>query len=170
MFSMKSGYEVRARIFAQALYPFVCDCKTVNDFEDAVCEFNARFHRHVRISSGQTRVVFITSDYVLKLDYGKRGTLWGTCADERKAYCKAFHDGFAHLFAKTTPIMVNEMVFYAMPRIDHIGSEYNGWDDAFDQVSGKEYDYLWENFRDLHCENYGWKRGKIVIVDYACLE
>ena len=167
---MKSGYEVRARLFANALYPFVCDCKTVEDFENAALEFNETFHRHVRVCAGQTRVVFITSDYVVKLDYGNRGRIWGDCATERKAYLRACKDGFGYLFAKTTPIMVNEMVFYAMPRIDRIGTEYNGWDDAFDRVNGKEYDYLMKYFRDLHCENYGWKRGKIVIVDYACLE
>lgn len=167
---MKSTYEVRARAFAHAIYPFVCDCKTVEQFQTAVENFNALFNRHVRMSHGQTRVVFITSDYVLKLDYGNRGNRWGTCADERKAYCKVFRDGFAYLFAKTTPIMVNEKVFYAMPRINRIGTEYNGYDEAWDVVGDKERDYLWDNFRDLHAENFGWKNHNPIIVDYACVE
>ena len=170
MFRMRSGYEVRARVFAQAIYPFVCDCKTVEDYEDAISNFNVMFHRHVRVNCGQTRVVFITSDYVLKLDYGNRGRMWGTCADERKAYCKVFRDGYAYLFAKTTPIMVNEKVFYVMPRINRVGTEYNGWDEAWDVVDDEERDYLFENFRDLHSENFGWKNRKPVIIDYACVE
>lgn len=170
MLRMKSNYEVRARVFAQAIYPFVCDCKSIADFENAIEEFNILFHRHVRVDCGQTRVVFITSDYVLKLDYGNRGKRWGTCADERKAYCKVVRDGYAYLFAKTTPIMVNEKVFYVMPRINRIGVQYNGWDEAYDVVNDKERDYLYDNFRDLHSENYGWKNRKPVIVDYACME
>jgi hypothetical protein len=167
---MKSSYEIRARKFAQMIYPFITGCVTVDDYENAVENFNVMFHRNVRMAHGQTRIVLITSDYVLKIDYGKYGKRWGTCEDERKAYCKAVRDGYAHLFAKTVPYMVNERVFYIMPRINRIGAEYNGWDDAYDYVNGADYDYLYDNFRDLHYENFGWKNRRPVIVDYACLE
>ena len=167
---MKSSYEVRARKFAQMIYPFITGCTTVSDYRNAVDNFNVVFHRKVRVAWGQTRVVLITSDYVLKIDYGKKGNRWGTCEDERKAYCKAVHDGFAHLFAKTTPYMVNELVFYIMPRIDRIGAEYNGWDDVYEYVDGDDCEYLFDNFRDLHYENFGWKNQHPVVVDYACLE
>lgn len=164
---MKSSYVIRARQFAHDIYPFICDCKTVEDYCTAVENFNVAYHRSVRVACGQTRVALITSDYVLKLDYGRKAKRFGGCVSEYRAYQKVFNDGYAYLFAKINPVMVNEKVFYIMPRINGIGYERNGYDDAFDVVTDEEQDYLWDNFRDLHYENYGWKNKRPVIVDYA---
>lgn len=164
---MKSSYMVRARKFANAIYPYICDCKDVFEYQMAVRAFNADFHRSVRVANGQTRIALITSDYVLKIDYGTKQKFFGGCENEYRGYQKAFRDGFAYLFARISPVMVNEKVYYIMPRIDRIGHRYNGWHDAWDVVEGEESDYLYDNFNDLHFENYGWKDGKPVIVDYA---
>jgi len=165
---MKSSYIVRARHFAEMIYPFIVNCKTPNEYEQAVENFNILYKRNVRVAHGQTRIVLITSDYVLKVDYGAMGKMWGDSACELKAYNKAFNDGFAYLFARINSVMVNEKVYYIMPRIKDIGFEHNGYDDAYEVVTDEESDYLFENFRDLHYENYGWKDSHPVIVDYAC--
>ena len=166
---MITSYEVRARKFANDIYPYINNCKSPFEFETAVSRFNRINHRAVRVAYGQTRVALITSDYVLKIDYGTRSSLFGGCENEYQAYQKAYHDGFAYLFAKISPVMVKERVFYIMPRIERIGIEFNGFDEAWDVVkSDDERDYLYDNFSDLHHENFGWKHGKPVIVDYAC--
>lgn len=164
---MKSSYIVRARQFAWDIYPFIRECKTVSDYEEAVENFNIINHRKVRVACGQTRVVLITSDYVLKIDYGTRQELYGGCENEHRAYQKVYNDGYAYLFARITPVMVNEKVYYIMPRIERIGAEFNDWNEAYDVVNDDESEYLYENFRDLHYENFGTRKGRPVIVDYA---
>lgn len=164
---MKSSYVVRARRFANDLYPFVKDCKTVDEYALAVEKYNSVKHRAVKVFSGATRVVFVTSDYALKVDYGKKVDIFGGCENECRAYAKVYRDGFAYLFARISPVMVNERVFYIMPRVERIGAKYNGWDQAWEKVNNEESDYLDANFCDLHYENYGWKNGKPIIVDYA---
>jgi len=164
---MKSSYMVRARQFAQEIYPYISDCKSVEDFEWAVEVFNRFNHRAVKVANGLTRVALITSDYVLKIDYGTRQKDFGGCADEYRAYQRVFKDGYADLFARISAVMVNEKVYYIMPKIDRIGEEYNGDIEALDVVDADANDYLWEHFRDLHCNNFGWKNGNPVIVDYA---
>lgn len=166
---MKSSYVVRARQFAHQIYPFVCDCRLPSEYKNAVEIFNKRFHRDVRVAYGQTRVTLITSDYVLKVDYGMKKGIFGGCEDEYRAYHKVAKDGFAHLFAKISSVMVNECVFYIMPRVDHIGEKYNGWNEAWEEgdLSSEESDYLNDNFFDLHSENYGRINGKLIVVDYA---
>ena len=166
---MKSNYEIRARRFAHQIYPYVTDCKTVSDYHRAISRFNCEHNRKVRVANGETRVVLITSDYVLKIDYGNKQKRYGGCADEYLAYQKVRRDGFSHLFAKIAPVMVNEMVFYVMPRVDKIGAEYNDYDDVYETygLTEEESDYLSENFYDLHHENYGHMHGHVVVVDYA---
>ena len=167
---MKSSYVVRAREFANQIYPFICDCRTVDQYAEAVDNFNILFHRHVKVFSGATRVVLVTSDYVLKMDYGNRIRIFGGCESEKWAYQKVYNDGYARLFAPINSVMVKDRVFYIMPKVDRIGFDYNGYDDAMDVVSEEDADYLYENFHDLHYENYGWKDGLPVIVDYACVD
>lgn len=166
---MKSSYEVRARHFAHQIYPFIHNCRTPEQYESAVNTFNEEKHRKVYVAYGQTRVALITSDYVLKIDYGRKSAIFGGCEDEYRAYQKVRRDGYSHLFAKISPVMVNEVVMYIMPRVDKIGARYNGWDEAWEasDISCDETDYLNDNFFDLHYNNYGRLHGKLVIVDYA---
>ena len=163
-------YVIRARQFAALIYPFIRNCVTVDDFECAVEAFNATYHRNVRMAHGQTRIALITSDYVLKIDYGTRQRMWGGCEEECRGYQMAFNDGYGYLFAPISRVMVNEKVYYIMPKITRIGETYNGYDDAYEKVNYEESNYLLNHFHDLHCRNYGWKDGHPVIVDYACLK
>ena len=164
---MKSSYVMRARRFAAMVYPFIRNCSTIDEYNSAVARFNLVYHRNVRLAHGQTRIALITSDYVLKIDYGKKQGRFGGCVNECRAYQKAWNDGYAYLFARISPVMVNECVFYIMPRIEKIGAEFNDYSDACEFVTDEEREYLWDNFCDLHYNNFGWKNGHPVIVDYA---
>lgn len=161
-----SNYEVRAKKFIAKVYPYIKNCDDSFDFSLAINRFNLECHRNVQIASGSTRVVMITSDYVIKVDYDGWGKgRWGSCADEVRMYRKAKHDGFAHLFAKVTPVRKGyNRTFYIMPRIGGIAKKPC---DADEYVDGDDYDYLYENVGDLHNQNYGWKDGHIVMIDYA---
>lgn len=161
-----SNYEVRAKKFIAKVYPYIKNCDDSFDFSLAINRFNRECHRNVQIASGSTRVVMITSDYVIKVDYDGWGKgTWGSCADEVRMYRKAKHDGFAHLFAKVTPVRKGyNRTFYIMPRIGGIAKKPY---DADEYVDGDDYIYLYENVGDLHNHNYGWKDGHIVMIDYA---
>ena len=161
-----SNYEIRAKKFIAEVYPYIKDCGDNFDFSVAIRRFNRDHHRNVQIASGATRVVMITSDYVIKVDYDGWGRgQFGSCADEARMYRKAKRDGFAHLFAKITAVRKGyDRTFYIMPRIRGIGKKPY---DATAYVGGDEYDYLDNNVGDLHHYNYGWKDGHIVMIDYA---
>ena len=168
---MANSYVIRAMKFAEMIYPFICDCRTVVEYCEAVDNFNAVYHRHVVLRHGQTRIALLTSDYVVKLDFGNRGKRWGTCSDEVKGYSRAFKAGFAYLFARPTSYMVNECVFYIMPRIHDVDGERSMDEDVYFHLEDDdERDFVMENFGDMHSANYGWKNGHPVIFDYACLE
>lgn len=164
---MKSSYEVRASKFVKLIAPFLCECNRVGEYMNAVEKFNIRYNRHVIVRFGLSRVALITSDYVIKIDYAD--TAWGGCEKEYNNYQDAKRDGFGYLFAPITPVIVMGRVFWIMPRIRCIGGRYNNDNDVYEYLTTEENDYLWDNeFGDLHSENYGWKNGHPVIVDYAC--
>lgn len=166
---MKSSYVIRAMQFAEQIYPFICDCKTIDDYEVAVDNFNVIYNRKVSVAHGMTRIVLITSDYVLKIDYGTNGRRWGGNADEVKGYSIAHKYGYAYLFARPTSYMVNERVFYIMPRIYGVDCDKSEGEDVYYHVTEEEEDFLYDHFADLHSGNYGWKDDRPVIFDYACL-
>lgn len=163
---MKSNYVARAKKFLEQVYPYIKDCEDEWDLDKALRKFNQDYHRKVQTNSGSTRVVMITSDYVIKYDYDGWGKgTWGTCKDEVRMYRKAKRDGYAHLFAEITPVRANyNKTFYIMPRINGVG-RYE--DDAIEYVDGNEFMYLYHNVNDLHNGNYGWKDKHIVMIDYA---
>lgn len=167
---MKSSYEVRARRFLHEIYPFIKDCVTCGDYCLAVDKFNEVFHRAVRVRHGLTRIAIITSDYVIKIDCGNPINImrFGGCESEYYKYRKAVKDGYGYLFAKISPAMCGSKVAYIMPRIPDVGSEHSGYEDIYYWLSQEENDYVYDLCQDLHYENYGWKNGYPVIVDYAC--
>ena len=120
-----SSYEVRAKKFIAKIYPYIKNCNDLFDFSLAINRFNRECHRKVQIASGSTRVVLITSDYVIKVDYNGWGKgRWGSCADEVRMYRQAKRDGFEYLFAKVTPVRKGyNRTFYIMPRIGGIGKK-----------------------------------------------
>jgi hypothetical protein len=112
-------------------------------------------------------VCFITSDYVIKYDFGSYRNVhdFGSCADEVKLYALAEKEGFAHLLAKPTMVEYMGHSFCIMPRIPGIGKyQY----DVYEYLVGDECDWVMEHIYDVHNQNYGWKEGHPVIIDYAC--
>ena len=165
---MKSSYEVRARLFIEKVFPFIEDCEEPNEYAKAIKRYNKLYHRKVHVDYGMTRVVLITSDYVIKIDYGTSGCIWGSCRNEYQVYKLAERDGYDYLFAKITPVAFKGRVFYIMPRIHGIGSSRSDGYDVDEWLTEEENDWLNVHCRDLHHENYGWHNYRPVIIDYAC--
>lgn len=161
---MKSDYRIRAQKFCRLLYNFIADCHDIEDFDRAISKFNRTYHRSVQLTHGISRVVFITSDYVIKIDAWESD--WGNCEDEVEVYKEAKLDGYEYLFAEITPFYYLNHAFYIMPRINVMGytkeysiDEYLNWD---------EWNYLSHKVNDLHDFNWGMKNGHVVVFDYAC--
>ena len=163
---MKANYEERAKKFIAQVYPYIKNCRDNFDFELAIHQFNKLNHRKVQVAYGSTRIALITSDYVIKVDYDGWGTgIFGSCKSEVRMYRQAKRDGFDYLLAKITPYRQKyNRTFYIMPRIKGVGR--TPWDADF-YLTNTEEDWVEEHIGDLHNENYGWKNGHIVIIDYA---
>lgn len=161
-----SSYEMRAIRFIQQIFPYIDNCHTVEQYDNAVDRFNSVYNRSVICNSGSARVALITSDYVIKIDYNPQNVRrWGGCAEEWRFYSRAYQEGFAYLLAKIKPYYYRGQVFYIMPRVNGVGSR---WHDADEYLTQRERDWCDEvGLKDLHMENYGWKNGHVVIIDYA---
>lgn len=161
------NYEARAKDFIAQIYPYIENCKTTDSIYNVINKFNIEHHRKVKVARGSTRVVLITSDYVIKFDYDGWGkNTFGSCRSESRMYKQAVKEGYAYLLAKITPYRQHyNRTFYIMPKITGIGRE---WDDAENFVEDEEaYKWLCDNIGDRHFMNYGWKDGHIVMIDYA---
>lgn len=161
---MKNSYEVRAKKFIRMIDPYIGKYDDVDSIKYAVGLFNQRYHRAVQFTSGYTRCVLITSDYVIKIDY-RTDSQFGNCETELNMYERAIKDGFDYLFAKIERYTYNNHDYYIMPRIKGI-EKYE--DDVYEYLNCQENAYLYEMVEDLHNGNYGWKNGYPVIIDYAC--
>ena len=164
---MESSYELRAQRFIRDIFPFIKGCDHAYEYRHAVDAFNASRHRKVSVEHGQTRVVLITSDYVVKIDYGTRARYYGGCEDELIMYNRAVEAGYDYLFAKISMYTYCGHDFYIMPRVEGIGEAE---DEAYDLVTPEECDWLYDNVNDLHCHNFGFVNGQVTLVDYACRE
>ena len=161
------NYVERAQDFIAEIFPYICECENVWDIRACVKKFNFTFDRKVIARNGLSRVALMTSDYVVKFDYDPEevGCIGG-CENEIEVFAIAKREGFASLFAEITPYSFNQRMFYIMPRIRGVGS-------------GREYaeNYMTEDEKafcrrlritDLHTENYGFRKGHVCLVDYAC--
>jgi len=162
-----NNYEVRAQRFVRDIFPFICNCNHAYEYRQAVASFNIHRSRNVRVEHGQTRVVLITSDYVIKIDYGTRARYYGGCEDELIVYNRAVEAGFEYLFAKISRYTYRGHDFYIMPRVHGVGTAD---DDAYYLVTPEEGDWLYDNVNDLHHKNFGFLNRRVVLVDYACRE
>lgn len=165
---MKSSYEVRARRFIAQLFDYIRDCEDTYEYLDAVERFNRHYHRHVDVSWGATRVAFITSDYVIKINrpdaIGEDMDCFGDCDREMRFYDFACYAGYGYLFAKIEPFNFHGLTFYIMPRVYGVGMKQGH---AWDYLKGEEADFVNEYCSDLHNENFGFKNNHVVIIDYA---
>ena len=162
------NYEDRAKDFIKMLFPLIDDCQDVWDFREAVAMFNRLYTRKVRCNNGIARVAFISSDYVVKLEYDPHEVRCvGGGENEVSMYAIAEREGFAYLFAKVTPYDYCGKRFYIMPRIHGIGRyEYDYADEHMTEAECEFCDR--HQISDLHCNNYGFRNGHVCIIDYAC--
>jgi len=150
------------------IFPLIEDCQDVWDFRDAVAMFNRVYTRKVRCKNGIARVAFISSDYVVKLEYDPyEVSSVGGGENEMAIYAIAEQEGFAYLFAKVSRFEYNGKRFYIMPRIHGIGKcEYSYADEL---MTDEENDFCNRHrITDLHSNNYGFRKGHVCLVDYAC--
>ena len=110
---MRNSYEVRAERFIYQLYPYIQNCECYYDFDKAIKFFNIRNRRKVIFAHGLTRVAFITSDYVVKMTFGRQDYInnFGDCEAEYHMYKRAERDGFDYLLAKPTLLEYNNIKF-----------------------------------------------------------
>lgn len=168
---MKHSYEYNAQIFIKRYFSCLTAMINImhkprerrsiaNKIQE---EFYTMYHRKVLIHYGISRLAFITSNYVIKIDYSDEG--FGTSEDELMLYELAQQDGYAYLFAKPTKFEYNNITFYIMPRVYGIkGSHY----DAEHYMTDDELHWCSKhNLSDLHNGNFGLSHHKITIFDYA---
>ena len=170
---MKKSYIERAMRMAEILSSYM---NSYNEMESiyakckmAVMEYNER-HKHssMGFESGSTRLAFIVSDYVLKVDY-RAVKSYGNSESELKAWEFIREDGMEKYFAEITKyISKSGITFYIMPRISHVGDYGGDWLlDYLYEHDAYAYGFIQENFEDLHDYNFGIKHGHPVIIDYA---
>ena len=160
-------YIERAKDFVEQVYPYIAECMSPWKMGGFIRKFNDDFDRKVIVRSGLSRIALITSDYVVKFDYDPEEVeSIGGCDNEMAVYDMAQREGFAYLFAQITPFNYNKRWFYIMPRIRGIGS---GNRYAEDYMTSAEKNFCrTHKLTDLHTENYGFRKGHVCIVDYAC--
>lgn len=164
---MKSDYRERAFRFLQEVYPYI------NGFmyepylvARRVHIFNRTKSRNVQVCNGCARIALITSDYVVKFDYDEDEVQRiGGCEDEVNFYGFVKKNHMEHLFAEITPVSYMGHKFYIMPRISGIGRYEDTHVEDF--LNDEDSIFVDSYLSDTHSENYGWKNGYPVIVDYA---
>ena len=163
------NYVERAKDFVKEIYPYMeraeFGCWMMME---EVALFNEEHHRKVQFKHGIARVALITSDYVVKYDYDPEEVdAVGGGEAEVELYAQAEAEGFAYLLAKVTRYEYNGKRFYIMPRINGINGDRWEHADAFmtdEEIAWCDRHHL----SDLHCNNYGFRKGQVCIVDYAC--
>ena len=160
-------YVERAKDFVEQIFPYISECMNPWKVGGFIRQFNADFDRKVIVRSGLSRIALITSDYVVKFDYDPEEVdSIGGCMNEMELYAQAKAEGFAYLFAEITPFKHEGRMFFIMPRIRGIGS---GDRYAEDYMTSAEKNFCRvHKLTDLHTQNYGFRKGHVCIVDYAC--
>ena len=164
---MKSDYKSRALKFIKQIAPYLEECYYETDYYRAVRTFNVEHHRRVECATGCVRAAFITSDYVIKIEYDSDAARrYGGCESEVNFYKFAKEHGHSYLFAEITPVEYNGRMYYIMPRISGIGRHENCYVQEF--LNCDDADFVDEYLMDMHDMNYGWCNHYPVIIDYAC--
>ena len=160
------NYVERAKDFIAEVFPYL-EKMTPWDVEEQIEVFNSQYHRAVKVNHGIARIALITSDYVVKFDYDEdevEGV--GGGANEVTMYANAQREGMAHLFAQITAYKYNDCTFYIMPLVRGVGSGH--WY-AEHYMNPQERDFCRKyKLSDLHSNNYGFVKGHVCLIDYAC--
>lgn len=167
---IKTDYEVRAKAFIKEFAPYLKGIRVTrsNSYKiyDAVRRFNIDKKRNVKVASGASRIALITSDYVVKLDFG---TTWaGNSKTEMRGYEQAKNDGYEYLLAKISLYKYGNRKFYIMPRAKvAITLTRKTQISLWQKLTEDEQKYIHKNFEDLHENNWGSLHGRLVLIDYA---
>ena len=167
---IKTDYEVRAKAFIKEFAPYLKGIRVTrsNSYRiyDAVRRFNVDKKRNVKVASGASRIALITSDYVVKLDFG---TTWaGNSKTEMLGYQQAQKDGYEYLLAKISLYKCCNRSFFIMPRARVAETlTWRGQKRLWDKLTEDERSYIRDNFEDLHENNWGSLNGKLILIDYA---
>lgn len=167
---IKTDYEVRAKAFIKEFAPYLKGIRVTrsNSYRiyDAVRRFNVDKKRNVKVASGASRIALITSDYVVKLDFG---TTWaGNSKTEMLGYQQAQKDGYEYLLAKISLYKCCNRNFFIMPRARVAETlTWRGQKRLWDKLTADERSYIRDNFEDLHENNWGSLNGKLILIDYA---
>ena len=170
---MKKSYIERAMRMAEILSSYMEKYNKVESIyrkcQMATQEYNER-HKHssMNFESGSTRLAFIVSDYVLKVDYAEIEA-YGNSESELKAWDFIRKNGMEKYFAEITKyISKSGITFYIMPRINEVGESGGDWLLDYLYVNdASAYDFIQDNFEDMHDYNFGIRCGHPVIIDYA---
>ncbi len=170
---MKKSYIERAMRMAEILSSYMDSYSEIESIyakcKMAAMEYNTR-HKHssMGFESGSTRLAFIVSDYVLKVDYAEIEA-YGNSESELKAWGFIRKNGMEEYFAEITKyVSKSGITFYIMPRINHVGDYGGDWLlDYLYENDAYAYGFIQDNFEDFHDYNFGVKRGHPVIIDYA---
>lgn len=168
---MKSDYRVRASRFIHSVFSYIENYLTEPCMvEEAIDNYNRDHSRKVEVAWGSARIALITSDYVVKWDYDTDyAEDIGGCEDEYCAFIKAKAEGYSHLLAETTLIVINNIMFSIMPRIRNIGPDHHGGE-IQDYLTALEWEWLRHFDKDIHHYNWGIRHGKACVIDYAMTE
>ena len=167
---IKTDYEVRAKEFIKEFAPYLKGIRITkfNSYKirEAVRQFNVDKKRNVKVASGASRIALITSDYVVKLDFG---TTWaGNSATEMRGYEQAKKDGYEYLLAKISLYKCRNRKFYIMPRARVAKTlTWQGQKRLWFKLTEGERKYIRDNFEDLHDSNWGSLHGRPILIDYA---
>ena len=170
---MKKSYIERAMRMAEILSSYMDSYSETmsiyNKCNMAAKEYNIR-HKHssMNVKSGSTRLAFIISDYVLKVDY-QTIKFYGSSETELEAWNFIRENGMEEYFAEITKyVSKSGVTFYIMPRIKHIGEYDEDW--FFETLYKTDIvacGFIQDNFCDFHENNFGIKNGHPVMIDYA---
>lgn len=157
-----TDYITRANRFLHEIAPYLIGAYTVNEVINRVSQYNEDHHRAVQIAHGATRIALITSDYVIKFNYGDDVNEYGGCEEEEEFYAYACEEGFGAYFAATTGTTVSGRKFWIMPRASGVGRVW-----LYRNVPAVVYEWIIDHVYDLHNGNLGMIDGHVVIIDYA---
>lgn len=165
---MKNNYEARALKFAETvLAPLFQDCYTLTDYLVQIDCYNWNHKKPLRYDHGVTRITILRNDYVIKFDIIPIGRFSdgsaGDCESEVEIYNRAVEDGFSHLLAKPSLHYWGSKPFLIQPLVKGVGRTDYWWR----YCSEEEEYWLDHNVYDLHSHNYGFRKGKLCIFDYA---
>ena len=170
---MKKSYIERAMRMAEILSSYMNSYSEIESIyakcRMAATEYNTRHKRSsMGFESGSTRLAFIVSDYVLKVDYAEIEA-YGNSESELKAWDFIRESEMEKYFAEITKyVSKSGITFYIMPRISHVGDYGGDWLlDYLYMNDAYAYGFIQDNFNDFHDYNFGVKCGHPVIIDYA---